>query len=125
MKKEKFEKEIRVEIDKELENVPTILNKLCKKAYGREYEIELEELDIFYTGDYKKEVECSRMIRDGVFEKHTTLEDCAFEEAQYVSITLGIDDIDVTENYAITLDKNVIAKDIVEQVCNQLVYMME
>jgi len=78
MEKKEFE-EIKAAIDKELENVPAILNKLCKKAYGREYEIEVEDLDIFYTGDYKKEVECSRMISDGIFEKHTTLEDCNFE----------------------------------------------
>lgn len=106
MNRKIFEEEMKKAIDKELENVPAILNKFCKKAYGRECEVELDELDIFYTGDYKKEVECNRMISDGIFEKYTTLEDCAFEEAQYVSITLGIDDIDVTENYAVTLDKN-------------------
>lgn len=123
MNKEQFESEMKRAVDKEIEKIPAIVNKLCKKAYGRD--IELEELDVSYTGGYKKEVERSRMIYDGVFEKHTTLEDCAFEEAQYVSITLGIDDIDVTESYDITLDKSVIAKDIVEQVCKHLVYMME
>lgn len=36
MNKEQFESEMKRAVDKEIEKIPAIVNKLCKKAYGRD-----------------------------------------------------------------------------------------
>ena len=56
MNKEQFESEMKRAVDKEIEKIPAIVNKLCKKAYGRD--IELEELAEEENRTLYNKVEC-------------------------------------------------------------------
>lgn len=113
------------EIKKELEKVPNILKSLCKKAYGRECEFSINDFDIDVEFDYKKVVECQYLYTDGIYATGTTIKTCPAEEAQFIAVSLSIDDGEASEIYDISASVADISKDIVMQACDQLVYMME